>query len=98
MNTETSRRSFREFTVPVAISSNTHPGDQELTIDVRFQVCNDTTCMPAATEHLKVPVTIEAAHGTAARQDLSKSTAQSEACKWPVSGHRSSTLSPPAVV
>jgi thiol:disulfide interchange protein DsbD len=93
MNTET-YEDHAEFTVPVAVSSNTHPGDQELTIDVRFQVCNDTTCMPATTEHLKVPVKIEAAKTAA--PGSSKPIAQSE----PVnpSGHRSSALSAPAVV
>jgi thiol:disulfide interchange protein DsbD len=59
MNTET-YEDHAEFTVPVAVTSSAHPGDQELSIDVRFQVCNDTTCMPATTEHLKVPVIIEA--------------------------------------
>src|ERR1700730_11776167 len=59
MNTET-YEDRPEFTVPVSISPNTHAGDQKLTLDVRFQVCNDTTCMPATTEHLTVPVSIEA--------------------------------------
>src|SRR5215469_3044736 len=58
MNTETYEERA-EFNVPVALSSNTHPGDQKLNIDVRFQVCNDTMCMPPATEHLTVPVKIE---------------------------------------
>lgn len=59
MNTET-YEDRAEFTVPVAMASSTSAGDQKLTIDVRFQVCNDTTCMPATTEHLTVPVRIEA--------------------------------------
>ena len=64
MNTET-YEDHPEFIVPVSVSPNTPAGDQKLAIDVRFQVCNDTTCMPAATEHLKVPVTIEAIRTTA---------------------------------
>src|SRR5215472_12495296 len=58
MNTET-YEDHAEFIVPVAVSSDTHPGDQRLKIDVRFQVCNDTMCMPPTTEHLTVPVKIE---------------------------------------
>jgi thiol:disulfide interchange protein len=49
-----------EFTVPISASPTALAGDQTLAIDVRYQVCNDTTCMPATTEHLKVPVSIEA--------------------------------------
>ena len=59
MNTET-YEDHPEFTVPVSVSSNTPAGDQKLAVDVRFQVCNDASCMPATTEHLKVPVSIEA--------------------------------------
>jgi len=59
MNTET-YEDHPEFTVPVSVFPNAPAGDQKLAIDVRFQVCNDTTCMPAATEHLKVSVSIEA--------------------------------------
>ncbi|RSL15779.1 thiol:disulfide interchange protein DsbD [Edaphobacter aggregans] len=59
MNTET-YEDHPEFAVPVSVSPNTPAGDQKLAIDVRFQVCNDTTCMPATTEHLRVPVSIKA--------------------------------------
>jgi thiol:disulfide interchange protein DsbD len=60
MNTETYEDSV-EFTVPVAVESSALAGEQRLGIDVKFQVCNETTCMPATTEHLGVPVRIEAA-------------------------------------
>jgi thiol:disulfide interchange protein len=60
MNTET-YEDHPEFTVPVSLSSNAHTGDQKLAIDVKFQVCNETTCIPATTEHLTLPVSIEAA-------------------------------------
>src|SRR6185437_8647525 len=58
MNTET-YEDHAEFTVPVVVSPTAQSGDHKLAIDVRFQVCNDTTCMPATTEHLKVPIKIE---------------------------------------
>lgn len=64
MNTET-YEDRAEFNVPIAVTSYVHPGDQKLTIDVRFQVCNDTTCMPATTEHIIVPVKVEVPKSTA---------------------------------
>jgi thiol:disulfide interchange protein DsbD len=65
MNTETYEDSA-EFIVPVAVASSTRAGDQKLAIDVRFQVCNDTTCMPATRQHLAVPIRIEAIKTAAA--------------------------------
>src|SRR5215469_17881114 len=59
MNTET-YEDRAEFIVPIAVASSASASDQKLTVDVRYQVCNDTTCMPATTEHLTVPVRIEA--------------------------------------
>jgi thiol:disulfide interchange protein DsbD len=58
MNTETYEDSA-EFLVPVAVSKSAGAGDQKLAVNVRFQVCNDTMCMPPATEQLSVPVKIE---------------------------------------
>jgi thiol:disulfide interchange protein DsbD len=74
MNTETYEDSA-VFAVPVAVASGASAGNQKLTVDVRFQVCNDTTCMPATTEHLTVPVRIEATKINAAVGDT-KSPAQ----------------------
>src|SRR5215469_3081552 len=65
MNTETYEEGA-EFAVPVAVTASTSAGDQKLTVDVRFQVCNDTTCMPATTEHLTVPVRVDAIKATSA--------------------------------
>jgi thiol:disulfide interchange protein DsbD len=59
MNTETYEEGA-EFIVPISVDSSAPTGKQELAVDVRFQVCNDTRCMPATTEHLAVPVRIEA--------------------------------------
>lgn len=92
MNTETYEEHV-EFDVPVALTSNAHPGNQELAIDVRFQVCNDTTCMPPTTEHLKVPVKIEA--GKSAAPEMPKATPQSPATTPPAS--QSATTSPVTV-
>ena len=58
MNAET-YEDGAEFVIPVAVASSTSAGEQKLAIDVRFQVCNDTTCIPATTEHLVVPLRIE---------------------------------------
>lgn len=92
MNTET-YENHAEFNAPIAITSNAHPGNQELAIDVRFQVCNDTTCMPPTTDHLKVPVKIEA--GKSVIAEVPKSIPQSTATTPPAS--QSATISPVTV-
>jgi thiol:disulfide interchange protein DsbD len=58
MNTETYEDSA-EFVVPVAVAKSAGSGDQKLAVNIRYQVCNDTMCMPPNTEHLSVPVKIE---------------------------------------
>ena len=65
MNTETYEDSA-EFVVPVVVAKSASSGDQKLAVNVRFQVCNDTMCMPPTTEHLSVPVKIETNKSAAA--------------------------------
>jgi thiol:disulfide interchange protein DsbD len=65
MNTETYEDSA-EFVIPVTVVSSIRSGDQKLAIDVKFQVCNETMCMPATTEHLTIPVRIETIETAAA--------------------------------
>ena len=75
MNTETYEESAA-FIVPVAVAKNASAGDQKLTVDVRFQVCNDTMCMPPTTEHLSVPIKIETTKAAAAVTDQSAEPAK----------------------
>lgn len=38
-----------DFTVPVRVKESASPGNHELTIQFRYMVCNDTTCLPPQT-------------------------------------------------
>lgn len=49
-----------QFKLPIQVAKTTPAGSQKIAIDVRFQTCNDTTCMPPHTTHLLVPVKIVA--------------------------------------
>lgn len=55
------------FTVPVQAASETPQGKQSLRIDVRFQACNATTCLPPKTLKLETPIEIIAALTPAAK-------------------------------
>ena len=45
------------FSIPVAVDSAAQPGAQDLTINVRYQACNDKVCLPPKT--VKVSATVE---------------------------------------
>jgi thiol:disulfide interchange protein DsbD len=49
------------FTIPVSTDASTAPGSQTLTINVRYQVCNDSLCLPPKTVKVSAPVEIIAA-------------------------------------
>jgi len=49
-----------EYTVPVTISSDASNGTQTLTIDVRTQACDATSCRPPKTRSLTLPLVIAA--------------------------------------
>jgi thiol:disulfide interchange protein DsbD len=46
------------FKVPLVVDSKAKPGPAKVVIDVLFQVCNETTCMPPTTVHVPLNVTI----------------------------------------
>lgn len=48
------------FSIPVSTDGSTAPGTQTLTINVRYQVCNDTMCLPPKTVKVSAPVEITA--------------------------------------
>lgn len=48
------------FTVPVAVDASAQPGPQTLTVNVRYQVCNETLCLPPRTLKVSAPVEIVA--------------------------------------
>ena len=49
------------FRVPVAVDASAQPGPQMLTVNVRYQVCNETLCLPPKTLKVSAPVEIVAA-------------------------------------
>jgi thiol:disulfide interchange protein len=57
INTETYEGSAT-FTIPFTVAADAGPGAQDLTVNVRFQVCNDSTCLPPKTVKVSAPVTI----------------------------------------
>jgi thiol:disulfide interchange protein DsbD len=54
------------FRVPIVVAAKAPSGAKAVAIDVRFQACNERTCLPAKTVHLSAPVRIIAA-GTLSR-------------------------------
>lgn len=57
METETYEGKIN-FKIPVSVKENTPLGDQRIAIDVSYQTCSDTTCLPPYTSHLFVPIKI----------------------------------------
>ena len=54
------------FNVPVTVDAAAAPGTQNLTVSVRYQVCNDSICLPPKTVKVSAPVEIIAANAVAA--------------------------------
>jgi thiol:disulfide interchange protein DsbD len=46
------------FKVPLAAASQVPAGVKAVAIDVRFQACNERSCLPAKTVHLSAPVAV----------------------------------------
>jgi len=59
IDTETYEGSV-QIKVPIRVAKDAPVGGQKLAIDVLFQTCNDTTCLPPHTTHLYVPIKIGA--------------------------------------
>lgn len=64
INTETYSGSA-SFTIPFTVAADAAEGSQTLNIIVRYQVCNDTTCLPPKSVKVSPPVTITAAKASA---------------------------------
>lgn len=60
INTETYSGSA-SFAISFTVAADAPEGPQTLNISVRYQVCNDTTCLPPKTVKVSAPVTITAA-------------------------------------
>ncbi len=60
MNTETHMGSVA-YTVPFTVNADAPEGPQTLNVNVRYQVCNDTVCLPPKTLKLASALTIGAA-------------------------------------
>ncbi len=52
------------FTVPLIVDSAAQPGTQTVEASVRFQVCNDSVCLPPKTVKVSAPVEIIAGTAT----------------------------------
>lgn len=48
------------FVLPVKVLATTPPGHQKLSVQVRYQSCNDTLCLPPKLVKLEVEMTIKA--------------------------------------
>src|SRR5208282_6052579 len=55
-----------DFSLPLVVEAKAASGTKNVALDVRFQVCNETTCLPPKTVHLSAPVKIVAGAKTAA--------------------------------
>jgi thiol:disulfide interchange protein DsbD len=58
LDTETYEGAIR-FSVPVRTAKDAVAGKAKIAVDVLFQSCNDTTCLPPHTTHLFAPIHIE---------------------------------------
>ncbi len=90
METQFYKHSF-EIKVPLAVKATALLGDQSADIDVRFQTCNDNTCLPPTVIHLALQVTIvkAAASAVAPLQNSAASPLKATA-----SGPLDSTIAP----
>jgi thiol:disulfide interchange protein DsbD len=57
METQFYKHSF-SIKVPLAVKATAPLGDQTAEIDVKYQMCNDNTCLPPAVTHLALQATI----------------------------------------
>jgi thiol:disulfide interchange protein DsbD len=46
------------FTIPLQVAKDAQTGKQTLAVNARFQVCNETTCLPPRTVKVETPVEI----------------------------------------
>ncbi|HEY3927993.1 MAG TPA: protein-disulfide reductase DsbD domain-containing protein, partial [Candidatus Koribacter sp.] len=83
-----------QLKLPVRVAKSVPAGAQKIAVDILFQTCNDTTCLPPHTTHLFVPVKIEAA--AAAGVTAAPSIATPAAPAVPVAPATVTTASPAA--
>jgi DsbC/DsbD-like thiol-disulfide interchange protein len=50
-----------DFSVPVKVAPGTSPGKQKLTVQVRYQMCNDRLCLPPKTVKAEAEVEVSPA-------------------------------------
>lgn len=95
INTETYSGS-PTFSVPFTVSADAPEGQQNLDVSVRYQVCNDTTCLPPKTVKLAAAVTILAgkATGSPTASPSSSPTASPSSSPTPLSNSNANLSSP----
>lgn len=47
-----------DFTVPVRVRNGAGPGNHELAVQVRYMICNDTTCLPPQTRSVSTYLSV----------------------------------------
>jgi thiol:disulfide interchange protein DsbD len=80
INTETHEGSAT-FRLPLVVVADASAGAQQLNIDVRFQACDDTKCLPPRTIKLNAPVTLAATAVAALPAALSSPSATTQGAK-----------------
>ncbi len=73
INTETYTGS-PAFSVPFTVNADAAEGPQTLNVNFRYQVCNDTVCLPPRTAKLTASVTVSAAKASTSPTDSPTST------------------------
>jgi thiol:disulfide interchange protein DsbD len=57
------------FEIPVLVDEQAPSGDQKIAVNVLYQTCNESTCLPPHTTHLFVPIKISSGNSGAVKKD-----------------------------
>jgi len=71
------------YVIPAIVDGTRLSGEQKLGIEVTFQSCNDSLCLPPHTTRLQVPVKIGSAAGAASRATASSPSSTTFGLKGP---------------
>lgn len=74
--------------IPVSVIDDAPLGNQRIAVDVTYQTCSDTTCLPPYTTHLFVPIKILPAVSSKSGEDPVESSIQGNAIGSPTAESR----------
>ena len=86
------------FTIPLSVSTDASTGKQTLAVNVRFQVCNETTCLPPRTVKVETPVEIALSSTALTNSNANVSQTGISQTASPTPSPKSSPLTTPAPV